>query len=289
VRDGRDANVRTSQYTQRQGARRTAASAGASIRPARSAGSGAGVFAHSSGKTHGFLFPNPIFGPHYLTLDDPLATNVTGASGINDAGQIVGNYTDASGIHGFLYNGGSYSTFDDPFAPTGTRAQGINGSGQIVGWYSNASGSNAHGFLLTITPNPPPPAGTTADMILRRADGTYDGRASELMQIADGRKSTQEIRAGKAESVARLRARGSSLQAQCSEEDHHGLPDEGLLGLHQPPSDKSSRLIDALAGSDAETRGAAVEALIGGSRQTDFEPVTRAVADLDSRLARAGR
>src|SRR5207247_9283518 len=44
---GRDANVRNSQYTQRQGAGRTAASAGASIRPARSAGSGAGVFAQS--------------------------------------------------------------------------------------------------------------------------------------------------------------------------------------------------------------------------------------------------
>src|SRR6266487_5193639 len=47
VRDGRAANVCTSQYTQRQGAGRTAASAGASIRPARSAGSGAGVFAQS--------------------------------------------------------------------------------------------------------------------------------------------------------------------------------------------------------------------------------------------------
>ena len=33
-----------------------------------------------------------------------------------------------------------------------------------------------HGFLLTITPNPPPPGGTTADMILRHtvADGQYE-------------------------------------------------------------------------------------------------------------------
>src|SRR5262249_45631344 len=53
-----------------------------------------------------------------------------------------------------------------------TLAFGIDDSGQIVGSYNNASGT--HGFLLTITPNPPPPAGTTADMILRRADGTYE-------------------------------------------------------------------------------------------------------------------
>src|SRR5262249_46447167 len=44
--------------------------------------------------------------------------------------------------------------------------EGINDSGQIVGRYIDNS-SIHHGFLLTITPNPPPPASTTADMILR--------------------------------------------------------------------------------------------------------------------------
>src|SRR5207244_8211784 len=60
---------------------------------------------------------------------------------------------------------GTYTTLADPSATNGTLAQGINDAGQIVGYYANASGR--HGFLLTITPNPPPPAGTTADMILR--------------------------------------------------------------------------------------------------------------------------
>jgi len=103
-----------------------------------------------------------------------LATGNTGASGINAAGQIVGSYMDASGFHAFLYSGGSYTTFDDPLA-TGhhTEATGINDAGQIVGNYFTADGA-AHGFLLTITPNPPPPSGTTADMILRRADGIYE-------------------------------------------------------------------------------------------------------------------
>jgi probable HAF family extracellular repeat protein len=93
-------------------------------------------------------------------------------AGINDAGQIVGYYfDDASGHqHGFLYSGGIYITLDDPSATNGTFAQGINNAGQIVGYYSNATGT--HGFLLTISPNPPAPAGTTADLILRGSNSS---------------------------------------------------------------------------------------------------------------------
>ena len=39
----------------------------------------------------------------FTTLDDPLASDVTAAQGINAAGQIVGAYFNASGLHGFLY------------------------------------------------------------------------------------------------------------------------------------------------------------------------------------------
>ena len=38
----------------------------------------------------------------YTTLNDPLATGGTVASGINDSGQIVGYYNDSSGAHGFV-------------------------------------------------------------------------------------------------------------------------------------------------------------------------------------------
>src|SRR5262245_56636532 len=51
------------------------------------------------------------------------------------------------------------------------------------------------------------------------------GRASELMQLASGKKDLQQIRDGKAQSMARLRAGSSSPQAQCGEED---FPDEHL-------------------------------------------------------------
>jgi hypothetical protein len=81
----------------------------------------------------------------------------------------VGHYNN--GLHGFLYRGGTYTTLDDPLATNGTIAAGINASGQIVGQYTDAS-NHIHGFLLTITPNPPPPAGTTADMVLRGSNAS---------------------------------------------------------------------------------------------------------------------
>src|SRR5215831_8027713 len=83
----------------------------------------------------------------FTTLDDPLAAFGTTAFGINDAGQIVGAYTDANRHgHGFLYSGGTFTNLDDPLGTFGTFAFGINNAGQIVGYYIDAS-SNTHGFL----------------------------------------------------------------------------------------------------------------------------------------------
>jgi len=126
--------------------------------------------------SHGFIF----YRNNYTILDDPLASTAGGggtfALGINDAGQVVGQYLASDGLfHGFLYSNGAYVTIDDPASDAGgTTPQAINDAGQIVGTYDNASGN--HGFLLKITPDPvPPPGATTADMILRHgADGKYE-------------------------------------------------------------------------------------------------------------------
>jgi probable HAF family extracellular repeat protein len=50
-----------------------------------------------------------------LHSNDPLGAD-TFASGINSLGQIVGNYSNATGNHGFLLSGGQYITLDDPLA-----------------------------------------------------------------------------------------------------------------------------------------------------------------------------
>src|SRR5262249_25926221 len=91
---------------------------------------------------------------NYTTLDDPLTEGDLGtqATGINDAGQIVGTYTTGSTFHSFLLSGGTYSTIDDPSAgqrgpSSGTNVQGINDAGQIVGYYDD--GKIDRGFLLS--------------------------------------------------------------------------------------------------------------------------------------------
>jgi probable HAF family extracellular repeat protein len=122
-----------------------------------------GSYDNASGG-HGFL----LSGGMYTTIDDPLGTD-TFASGINAAGQIVGTYeTTTPGTHSFLYSGGLFTTMDDPVVNTQTIAHGINDNSQIVGTLIDGTGN--HGFLETSLPNPPPLAGTTADMVLRGAN-----------------------------------------------------------------------------------------------------------------------
>lgn len=60
--------------------------------------------------------------------------------GLNNTGQIVGQYIDAAGHqHGFLFDlaTNAYTTLDYPNA-TGTYATGINDNGQVVGGYFDA-------------------------------------------------------------------------------------------------------------------------------------------------------
>jgi hypothetical protein len=64
-----------------------------------SAGDVVGFFLDAAG-SHGFVLSKGV----YTTLDYPGAVpGTTGASGINDFGEVVGDYTDANGaLHGFI-------------------------------------------------------------------------------------------------------------------------------------------------------------------------------------------
>jgi probable HAF family extracellular repeat protein len=56
-------------------------------------------FDSATSQRHGFLYENGVF----MNVDDPLAApGTTELRGINDAGQIIGFYSDSSGGHGFL-------------------------------------------------------------------------------------------------------------------------------------------------------------------------------------------
>lgn len=85
----------------------------------------------------------------FVNIKDPSAGAMgTIASGINDSGQVVGDFFDAGNHNnGFMLSGATYSTVDVP-AAAATVATGVNNSGQITGYYTDGSGG-VHGFTQT--------------------------------------------------------------------------------------------------------------------------------------------
>jgi probable HAF family extracellular repeat protein len=108
-----------------------------------------GTYRTSDNKRHGFLWSRgaSIMTPFNVPNDDPVLGTV--AFGINDLGQIVGDYVDATdgNRHGFLLSHGAYTKPLDPPGATLTVAEGINDAGVIVGVYLDANFSQ-HGFVL---------------------------------------------------------------------------------------------------------------------------------------------
>jgi probable HAF family extracellular repeat protein len=94
-----------------------------------------GGYADAEGRTHGYRLRKGVF----TTIDPPGAIDVPGNPGfaatapfgINNRGQVVGQYADARGLHAYLLDDGVYRTIDPPAGP-GTTAVDINDRGQIV-------------------------------------------------------------------------------------------------------------------------------------------------------------
>src|SRR2546423_407844 len=77
-----------------------------------------------------------------------VALNVPGAPhtvarGINNAGQVVGEFDDDTTSHGFIYSDGSFLPLD---LGVSTGPYAINDTGDIVGYLSN-SPQGIHGFI----------------------------------------------------------------------------------------------------------------------------------------------
>lgn len=83
----------------------------------------------------------------YQTLDAPNSVDTIG-NGINNAGQVVGRYSDSMGYHSYLESGGGFTTLNAPslFGGLGSVATDINNSGQLSGYYYAPSG-DTHGYL----------------------------------------------------------------------------------------------------------------------------------------------
>src|SRR5262249_356766 len=81
----------------------------------------------------------------FITTIDPPGAIRAIASKLNDSGDIVGEYSDATGKrHAFLLKRGVFSSLDAPGA-IATYALGINNPGTVVGGYFDAMGI-VHGF-----------------------------------------------------------------------------------------------------------------------------------------------
>lgn len=101
-----------------------------------------GFYRDSANNLHGFLRSSD---GDFTAIDVPVeAGNMTEALGINDRGDIVGQYMAAGKMHGFLLShDGDFTSL--PLNSTGTSAHGINDRGDIVGVID----SGLHGFLLS--------------------------------------------------------------------------------------------------------------------------------------------
>jgi len=124
----------------------TVAPVGASDPAPRGATAGAGP----SSPVPGFLLDKG----RYTSIEVPGAIGESLAAGINNRGQIVGQYRDARGEHGYLRDQrGRLTTFDVPGARA-TSPVKINDRGQIAGVCSEnapntkAPGAIVRGFIL---------------------------------------------------------------------------------------------------------------------------------------------
>src|SRR5262249_20901094 len=74
----------------------------------------------------------------------------TVVTGINDLGQIIGYFNDATGPHGFIESGGTFAVLTSQYVPSG-----IDDAGDLVGTYYDSATGAYRGFLATVAPTSP--------------------------------------------------------------------------------------------------------------------------------------
>jgi probable HAF family extracellular repeat protein len=115
------------------------------------AGQIVGFFTDASGNNRSYLRNAD---GSFTFIDAPGATATFVEGGINNLGDIVGDFDNSTGTHGFLLSGGMFTIIDAPGARA-TFAIGINDLDQIAGLF-DPSDPTMHrmGFLATPVPEP---------------------------------------------------------------------------------------------------------------------------------------
>ena len=113
-----------------------------------SSGQVAGYYTGSDGNSHSLIY-NSAGGTWTTIPDAPGGYPFNAAGGINDHGQLAGNYstdpTAASNLVGWLYDikTNTYTPFTDPNANSyGTATYGMNNNGDIAGLYNDTGGTS---------------------------------------------------------------------------------------------------------------------------------------------------
>jgi YVTN family beta-propeller protein len=132
------------------------ASAATYLNQVNNFGAIAGAYIDANSVPHGFVYNAGIFTP----IEFPGAAN-TGATGINDSGEVAGGYCVPVGctffVDGpqkyFIYKNGQYTTIDVP-TPSDINNLNLelNNAGQLVAAYQDSVGGNSHGSVSAIGP-----------------------------------------------------------------------------------------------------------------------------------------
>ena len=107
----------------------------------------AGYFEDGGGTTHGFI----LISGKLTQLDVPFAAGLsTYATGINNAGEVVGIYVPTGNdtpVESFTYLNGTYQKVKGYPHAVSTYAESLNNPGDLVGFYIGAD-FGFHGFIL---------------------------------------------------------------------------------------------------------------------------------------------
>lgn len=92
-----------------------------------------------TGRGEAYVIEDGVFTPFVID-----GSTSTAAWDMNPAGDIVGNYQNPTGVHGFVLTDEGHQSLDVPGA-SATRAFGINARGDVVGHY--VAGGRIRGFI----------------------------------------------------------------------------------------------------------------------------------------------